>query len=76
MIVIVIDIIHLMVLPSPQSPQIMIQTNKMIIAHHQVCYYNAGAMFDIVDPGAENKAEEGVVDEVLRFYINNTLSAT
>ena len=54
----------------------MIQTNKMIIAHHQVCYYNAGAMFDIVDPGAENKAEEGVVDEVLRFYINNTLSAT
>ena len=51
----------------------MIQTNKIIIVHHQVCYYNAGAMFDIVDPGAENKAEEGVVDEVLRFYINNTL---
>ena len=51
----------------------MIQTNNITILHHQVCYYNAGAMFDIVDPGAENKAEEGVVDEVLRFYINNTL---
>jgi len=35
--------------------------------HYAVCYYNAGAMFDIVDPGAENKAEQGVVDEVLRF---------
>ena len=34
-----------------------------------MCYYNAGAMFDIVDPGPQNKAEQGVVDEVLRFNI-------
>ena len=37
----------------------------------QVCYYNAGAMFDIVDPGPDNKAEQGVVDEVLRLDFNN-----
>ena len=36
-----------------------------------MCYYNAGAMFDIVDPGPANKAEQGVVDEVLRFDIHN-----
>ena len=33
----------------------------------QVCYYNKGALFELVDPGPENKADRGVVDEVLRF---------
>ena len=35
--------------------------------HYKVCYYNNGALFELVDPGPENKAERGVVDEVLRF---------
>ena len=58
---------------NPQSSKITIKTNNIIILFHQVCYYNTGAMFDLVDPGPGNKAEEGVVDEVLRFYIHNTL---
>ena len=35
--------------------------------HYKVCYYNNGALFELVDPGPENKAERGVVDEVLRL---------
>ena len=35
--------------------------------HYKVCYYNKGALFELVDPGPENKAERGVVDEVLRL---------
>ena len=47
----------------------MIMTIDPVKTNHcsQVCYYNAGAMFDIVDPGPDNKAEKGVVDEVLRL---------
>ena len=67
---------------NPQSSKIIIKTDKIITnswdhdpvkTDHccQVCYYNAGAMFDIVDPGPENKAEQGVVDEVLRLDFNN-----
>ena len=36
-----------------------------------MCYYNIGAMLALVDPGPDNKKADGVVDEVLRFSLQN-----
>ena len=35
--------------------------------HYAVCYYNAGAMFEVVDAGDDNSREGGVVEPVQKF---------
>ena len=42
--------------------------------HYAVCYYNAGAMFEVVDAGDDNSREGGVREPVQKFRCSLTWS--